>query len=240
MNVNTRRYIFVDFENLKKVKIKKLKKVCDRVFVFINAAEKSIPFTLVREMQRFGKAAKWVPIIEPFDENMNYHLCFLMGKLHQKESRDIEFAILSNDPEYDPLVQFINAEGRSCLRVKRKRTRDERVDEFYEEDDFVDVDDVVEENYDDPMPGESELDELDGYAPGSDNNNDVVHVTATETKNRLLHSGNRPGDVPMLRSFIRLYNQELSERDNVDMIIKRMQETKDIEIKNNKQVVYNF
>jgi hypothetical protein len=43
-----------------------------------------------------------------------------MGKLHEKMSADIEFAILSNDATFDPLVTFINSTGRSCIRVKQK------------------------------------------------------------------------------------------------------------------------
>ncbi len=38
------RFIFIGFEDLKKIKFDKLEQVCDKVFVFVNKKEKAIPF----------------------------------------------------------------------------------------------------------------------------------------------------------------------------------------------------
>jgi len=54
------RYVFIDFDNLKKVKFKKLEKVCDKLFILIDVNEKSIPFSLVMNIQRLGKGVKWI------------------------------------------------------------------------------------------------------------------------------------------------------------------------------------
>ena len=103
-----RRYIFIDFDNLKEVKFKKLQKVCDKVFIFINSDEQNIPLDLAMYLQRMGKAVKWV-LVEPTDEgNMNYVISFMMGRLHQKVEKTVEFAVLSNDPEFDTVVSFMN------------------------------------------------------------------------------------------------------------------------------------
>jgi len=123
MKKSTRRYLFLDFEDLKDIKFRKIEKVCDRIFVFIRKEEKQIPVGLVQKMQRFGRNAKWV-VIDGLDimQNMNYHISFLMGKLHERIDTEIEFAILSNDEDFDPLITYINTKGgRSCLRVKGKQ-----------------------------------------------------------------------------------------------------------------------
>ena len=46
MNTFHRRYIFVDFANLKGVKFRKLDKVCDKVFIFLSREEENIPADL--------------------------------------------------------------------------------------------------------------------------------------------------------------------------------------------------
>lgn len=122
MKKSTRRYLFLDFADLKNIKFRKLEKVCDRLFVFVRKEEKYIPVDLVQKMQRFGKNAKWV-VVSGLDiiQNTNYHISFFMGKLHERIDTEIEFAVLSNDEDFDPLINYINSQGgRSCLRVKGK------------------------------------------------------------------------------------------------------------------------
>ena len=227
MEVHIRRYIFIEFEDLKKVKLKKLEKVCDKVFILINEREDSIPFALVQQIQRLGKAARWVAIPEMETENLNYHLCFLMGKLHQKVSKDIEFAILSNDGAFDSIVNYINAEGRSCLRVKRKRTKEEKEELFHQH-----------------IGGDGHAPDMGAYYPtnpisASVIDEDLIEATARDVVERLIRSGNRPMDIDMLRSYILLHNQELSEHGNVDMIIEKLQQNQEIKV-NKSEVLYNF
>ena len=235
MDKFTRRYIFIDFENLKRVKLKKLQKVCDKVFILVNADEEQIPFTLVQQIQKFGKGAKWVPVPQDGDYSLNYHLAFIMGKVHQKVSLDIEFAILSNDESYDPLVNFINSEGRSCLRVKRKRTPDEKLDDFDQaigksEPPFI---------YQSDVPGSADETERSRVVTDTFVDPELIQETANDTRERLKRSGNRPSELGMLRSYILLHNQELSKNGNVDRIINRMEETEDIRIEEG-AVIYNF
>lgn len=126
MKKSTRRYLFLEFEDLKNIKFRKLEKVCDRLFVFIRKEEKHLPVELVQKMQRFGRNAKWV-VIEGLDitQNMSHHITFFMGKLHERVDTEIEFAVLSNESEFDPLINYVNVKGgRSCLRVKGKARQD--------------------------------------------------------------------------------------------------------------------
>lgn len=223
-DLNKRRFVFIDFENLKKVKFKKLEKVCDRVFILIDAKEKNIPFSLVRQVQRLGKAVRWIPVYKPMNGDLNYHIAFLMGKFHQKINKQTEFAILSNDQSFDPLISFINAQGRSCLRVRSKPA-------------------VVAPT---AAPVEEEQEDVGKQSQDKDQpifdaafNNGIVESTATDTVRRLKRTGNRPVEVSMLRNYILLHNQELTKRGNVDQIIKQMERNKNIAIRGG-EVTYHF
>ncbi|MFK8103013.1 MAG: PIN domain-containing protein [Saprospiraceae bacterium] len=230
MSKPKRRYIFIDFEDLKKVKFKKLEKVCDKVFVFINEEETHIPFELVQQMQALGKGVKWISIPQPITTNFNYHICFLMGKLHQKVDKQIEFAILSNDKSFDPLVNFINTTSRSCLRVKRKKDKKEA---------SVPMNAIELPS---SITSSDEINQREDQQPFflEQTESEVVENTAKETVNRLIRSGNRPAGLDMLKNYILLHNQELTiHGSNLDEIIDHLQETKEISIEQG-EVIYNF
>ena len=121
MNTQTRRYVFIDYENLLQIKFKKLEKVASKIFVFVDAKQETVPLSLARQAQRSGKNLRWIVAGSAGNSRLNLHIAFVMGKLHQKLQSDVEFAVISNDPEFDPLVSFINDSGRNCIRVKRKK-----------------------------------------------------------------------------------------------------------------------
>lgn len=223
-DLNKRRFVFIDFENLKKVKFKKLEKVCDRVFILIDAKEKNIPFNLVQQIQRLGKSVRWIPIHKPLNGDLNFHIAFLLGKFHQKIDKQTEFAILSNDHVFDPLVSFINLQGRSCLRVRSKPAS-------------VPAKENGQEPQDDDLGKQSE--DKDRPIFDAAFNNGIVESTATDTVRRLKRTGNRPVEISMLRSYILLHNQELTKRGNVDQIIKEMEKNKNIAIRGG-EVTYHF
>ncbi len=229
-----KRYVFIDFENLQKVKFKKLERVCDRMFILIDSSEKSIPFALVRQIQRLGKAIKWVPIERTRSGNMNYHLAFLMGRLHQKVNKDVEFAILSDDRHFDALVNFINESGRPCLRVKSKKETQAASAPILPK--------MKTSTYQQVLNGQSNGNGKaikDKPQRGLDNATSHVKETARETMERLIRSGNRPAELEMLRNYILLHNQELTQNENVDIIIRQMEEDKNIAITES-EVIYNF
>ncbi len=123
MNQLPKRYIFVDYNSLKRVKFSKLEKVCNKVFILIHHSEENIPFDLVLQAQRLGKRVKWISTEADDINGFNFHISFLMGAIHQKVDDSIEFAILSDDKSFDILVDFINDSGRNCLRIKTKKKK---------------------------------------------------------------------------------------------------------------------
>jgi hypothetical protein len=246
MNTNIRRYVFLDFETLKHIKFKKLEKVCDKIFVFVDSAtDENVPIALVREMQKMGSGIKWVEISAASPSDLNYHICFLMGKLHEKISNDVEFAILSNDTAFDPLVQFINSTGRNCLRIRPSTTEAPPQTDIQSGGQPLRIE--LQKSEAEPKVNIEELSkslfedlnlELTNGASVSDNHI-LIEETARETIERLMRSGNRPHSVSMLRSYILLHNQELSQHGNVDKIIETLEEKESIEITNG-DIQYHF
>jgi hypothetical protein len=67
----------------------------------------------------------------------------------------------------------------------------------------------------------------------------IVNRTAEETVSRLIRSGNRPALISTLKNYILLHNQELTVHGNIDAIISRMEEKKEIEVRD-EEVIYHF
>ena len=246
MTTHSRRYVFLDFDTLVNIKFKKLEKVCDKIFVFVGSDITTVPFTLVREMQNMGNAIKWIEVGETVTLDLNYHICFLMGKLHEKISGDVEFAILSNDEAFDPLVNFINATGRGCLRIKNtisEKTTPQPPPPLsithQPEPVSIKKEPVsVLESLNTRLFGEHISEEEDGKVQANGELT-LIDETAKETVRRLVRSGNRPQSVMMLRNYILLNNQELSLYGDVDKIINRLKNSREIELRN-ESVQYNF
>lgn len=232
MNSQTRRYLFIDYENLLQVKFKKLEKVASKIFIFVESTQETVPLALVRQAQRSGKNLRWIVVNNPGGGKLNYHIAFIMGKLHQKLEEDVEFAVVSNDPEFDPLISFINTTGRSCIRVKRKQDESSIYEEsnlnYSKPPEFVDefsMNSFNEDHDDDGMPVMVE--------------DELITRTAEETVKRLIRSGNRPAEISTLKNYILLHSQEVSLHGNVERIIQKLKDTKDIEIQKG-EVIYNF
>ena len=235
----TRRYLFAAYAELENLDFEHLEKVCDRIFILIPDTATSIPFALVRRLQRLGKGVKWLPVAEPDSSNLLLQLAFLMGRLHQKLPTDIEFAILSDDAALDPLVQFILDKDRRCLRVRASRTHEDL---------------PFGKNAPAPKPALKPI--ITPMQPSNgDNGNDPRHVrftpadttpteeanvrnTATEVVERLVRSGNRPAEVATLKQYIALLNHQMPPVV-AEKVVTYLAVNNDIEIRD-KEVVYNF
>ncbi len=196
--------------------------------------EENIPFNLVMNMQRLGRGVKWVVVDSPMEVSLNYHLCFLMGKLHEKVNKEIEFAILSNDKTFDPLISFINNQGRSCLRVKRKKEKTGKAGKS------TTAKKDIPFSFQNGIPKGKKTDEEQlPFIIEHTGENALIEETANETVERLKYTGNRPSEVLLLRDYIVLHHQELTNNGNADQIIDILVEKEKIEIEEG-IVKYNF
>jgi len=117
------RIIFIHVNDLQKIRFNKLEQVCDKVYVFVDKHEKSIPLYLVQQLQHLGESVKWVAVNGSSETVMANYISFYMGRLHDQLDKDIEFAIISENTQLDNLIQFINDKGRGCIRVTRNKEK---------------------------------------------------------------------------------------------------------------------
>ena len=189
MTSHTQRYVFIEYEDLSHIKFRKLEKVCDKIFVLIREDVDNVPFKLVKQIQKLGKNAKWIPVSNKSVHAVGHSMAFLMGQLHDKEDKEIEFAILSNKSEYDNLVDFVNFEGRSCIRVKTKKRKEGK--------DKINMS---------GFKNESSKKDIFESKNGSLGNNEVDHQmiskAASNTIKRLIDSGNRPSELSLLKDCL--------------------------------------
>ena len=208
------------------------------MFIFIRSDEQQIPFDLVIHLQKMGKSVKWVVVDPNSHGELNYIITFMMGRLHQKIDKIIEFAIISNDPSFDSLIHFINGTGRSCLRLKQDNLHKERKSTPKVEEE-VPTFDPFENN----REVATELKHSDGH-PKADylarEEEEAIEQSAENTINKLIRSGNRPSDVGLLKDYIITNNHGLIFNNNaVDKVIKRLENSNEIEVKN-EEIVYHF
>jgi len=203
-------------------------------------------------MQRMGKNAKWIVAKSNSSDSLEFHLSFLLGKLDEKLSEEIEFAILSSSTNLDPLIDFINQRGRNCLRVTVEETEAELEIEELEEEAYL-LDDEAEE-FETETDLRIDLSESAATATqkGASRSAEISTETskvidkqeienkALETVQRLQYTGNRPAEVILLRDYIALFHQGIEDDDGqADQIINMLVENKQIEVRKG-IIKYNF
>ena len=226
MNSHIQRYFFIEYDNLQQIKFRKLEKVCDKIFVLIKDEIESVPFKLVKQIQNLGKNARWIGVSNKSSFAVGHSMAFLMGQIHEREDKEIEFAILSNKEEYDNLVDFINFEGRSCIRVKTKKKKEgkDSINMSHFQNDVSKKKDIFEPQME---HGNSEVDHK------------MISKTAKNTIKRLIDSGNRPSELSLLKNYILTNNSGKGVADYIELIIDYLEELNEIEI-NKEEVIYNF
>ncbi len=252
MSTKKKRFVFTEFKTLQHISFEKLEKVCDKLFVLIRSQEQQIPFPLVLAMQRMGKNAKWIVVKATDNGSLEFHLSFLLGKLDEKLNEEIEFALLSGSTNLDPVIDFINQGGRSCLRVTIEETEAELETEEYEEEAYL-LDEEAEE-YETDSDLQIDLSESSASKSKEGNSRSTTVSTqsstvaskedieskALETVQRLQYTGNRPAEVILLRDYIALFHQGIEDDDGqADQIINKLVEDKQIEVRKG-IIKYNF
>jgi len=52
--------------------------------------------------------------------NLDFHLSFYLGRLHENATDDVEFHVISNDSGFNGIVNHIKDIGRKCQRITTK------------------------------------------------------------------------------------------------------------------------
>ncbi len=112
-------YVLVDFENVQPDSLAALANGQFRVKVFVGAtqARGRISFELSHSMQMLGANAEYVRIARSGPNAVDMHIAYYVGRLLEKEPNAVVH-IISKDTDFDPLVEYLQAKGVACKRVK--------------------------------------------------------------------------------------------------------------------------
>ncbi|HEX6639289.1 MAG TPA: PIN domain-containing protein [Steroidobacteraceae bacterium] len=112
-------YVLVDFENVQPENLEALSSGAFRVKVFVGAhqARGRVSFEFSESMQKLGSHAEYVRIARSGPNAVDMHIAYFIGRLLEKEAHASLF-IISRDTDFDPLVEFLQARGHSCRRVR--------------------------------------------------------------------------------------------------------------------------
>jgi hypothetical protein len=105
---------FVDYENtgsLEEINISSY----DRLMVFCGPKNNKIKLGELSTTE-FSKI-ELIGIKTVGANNLDFHLSFYLGCLHEKTKDDVEFHIISNDSGFNGIVSHISDIGRKCKRV---------------------------------------------------------------------------------------------------------------------------
>lgn len=239
--MHQRRYLFTAWADLESLDFEPLEKVCDRLFIFIPNTVLEIPLPLVKRLQRLGKGVKWVAVADASLQNFHLQLAFLLGSLHQKVPTDIEFAIMSDDEIFDPLVAHIFEKERKCVRVRIKQTDNPTPSPKPTQTMPTETIQFAasangengkkKESFILTNPKPSSLDD----SPTEENN---IQKIAKEVVDRLVRSGNRPVELSTLKQYVSLSSQQ-NTPNLIDKVVTFMAMNNEIEIFE-KEVVYHF
>ena len=112
-------YVLVDFENVQPDSLAVLATGQFRVKVFVGASQAKgrISFELVHSMQALGANAEYVKIARTGKNAVDMHIAYYVGRLLEKEPGAVVH-IVSRDTDFDPLIEYLDAKGSACKRVK--------------------------------------------------------------------------------------------------------------------------
>ena len=112
-------YVLVDFENVQPDSLAALAAGAFRIKVFVGAAQARgrISFELSHSMQMLGANAEYVTIARSGRNAVDMHIAYFAGRLIEKEPNAVIY-IVSRDTDFDPLVEYLQAAGVACKRVK--------------------------------------------------------------------------------------------------------------------------
>lgn len=242
---SNQRLLFIRYSDYEKQNLKKLTKVSDRIYVFLDPEQTQIPLDSVVRAQELCSVVTWIDLYTDTNEELIQYMSFYLGQEHVKQSLSTEFAIYNHNEEMDVVISHLNEQGRKCIRIKADAPEIDQTPDL-----LINLSSPsVESRSDDPIYQDDEEVESDEILSGR-----ILSTTlkrektiikssakslARKTLNRLIESGNRPAQVSTLKSYILLNNQEENITDRIDDILSQLNSFDEIDIIED-HVIYNL
>jgi PIN domain len=114
----TTNYVLVDFENVQP-DLSMLADTAFKVKVFFGAKQQEgrVPFKLLDAMLALGGHVEPIKVMRSGSNAVDMHIAYYIGRLIEKEP-NAAIHIISGDTDFDPLVEYLRANGVSCKRAK--------------------------------------------------------------------------------------------------------------------------
>ena len=111
-------YVLVDFENVQP-DLSMLANTSFKVKVFFGAKQQEgrVPFKLLDAMLALGGNVEPIKVMRSGSNAVDMHIAYYVGRLIEKEPNSV-IHIISGDSDFDPLVEYLKANGVSCKRAK--------------------------------------------------------------------------------------------------------------------------
>jgi hypothetical protein len=109
-------YIFIDFENVQPKDLALLKARECKVLIFVGATQTKLPTELVCTVQSLGRCAEYVRIEGSGRNALDFHIAYHLGRV-ASACPDADFAVISKDTGFDPLMQHLKQAGITCRRL---------------------------------------------------------------------------------------------------------------------------
>jgi hypothetical protein len=114
----TTNYVLVDFENVQP-DLSLLANSSYKVKVFFGAKQQEgrVPFKLLDAMLSLAGNVEPVKVMRSGSNAVDMHIAYYIGRLIEREP-GATIHIISGDTDFDPLAEFLRANGVSCTRSK--------------------------------------------------------------------------------------------------------------------------
>ena len=115
IKMNKEMWAFIDYENIASLDGIDLLKF-SKVYIFIGAKQNKI--NLGAEKIELLAEIHLLKLKATSPDNLDFHICYYLGKLDTLAESNIIFVVVSNDTGFDPLLKHLKENGRVCARQK--------------------------------------------------------------------------------------------------------------------------
>lgn len=113
-------WAFVDYENIGSLEAINLSEY-EKVYVFCGPRNTKIKFGILPSSGFCS--IELIGVTTMGNNNLDFHLAFHLGRLHEVADETIAFHIISNDSGFNGLVNHLKKIGRKCKKVATKPYR---------------------------------------------------------------------------------------------------------------------
>lgn len=206
-------YVLVDFENVQPGNMD-IAESGFKIKVFVGAKQK-IPVDVARAVQAFGSDAEYIQVEGNGKNALDFHIAYYIGRL-AAESTDLQFYIVSKDTGFEPLIQHLKRQKISCQRVAS----------------VAHIQPTGQESSKKPAATSTKKESIrktpappPKKTPGTESITDKIAAVIVR-----LSKGPRPRTEKTLRSFIKATFAGRPGSEQVDDILKELQERKAVVI----------